>query len=603
MSHKKNYILFAIFTAFFIGGCNSDDPNNINPEISFEQTVIESDELSQITIVANATDIDGSIMSYEWTQVSGTVATLSRENTNTLSVLLPDVTKDENLVFSLIVTDNDGAITSRELSILVNSSLADKNPINSLQITENDRNSSVFISALDIEFNPSLLSQISFMIIPRENSVAEPLKVTFGIDKLTLTNNGINLPVFGLYSDYENNVELVFHYIDNSKQTLQIDLNTGPYIDTRSVHDNVQIVKAPETALKPSYSYFLLKSAANGPVIMDIDGNTRWVSSDIYDSSNSTYLNGVVYVTSGNLFIINDLSDTKLQTVMSQSQEFSDLSNIDTHHNIDLGKFGLLVQINADKEGSNDRRIESILWETDYFGNVIKEWDFGEIIETHMIENGDNPENFVRNGVDWCHMNSATYDSTDDSIIVSCRENFVIKVDYETGDIKWLLGDETKYWYSFDSLKELSLFSLDTKPIGQHSLSVINNELMLFNNGLFSFNSPAGESKGLSLASSRPSRYSIDTENKTAALTWEYDPGLYSDVCSSIYRDANIDGDYLINFAAINRTNGQTKKIIVQGLDEEQQLLFEFHLFSPEPPCLTAWNAEPISDLTDLTIN
>ena len=34
-------------------------------------------------------------------------------------------------------------------------------------------------------------------------------------------------------------------------------------------------------------------------------------------------------------------------------------------------------------------------------------------------------------------------------LIISSRENFVICLDYETGAIRWILGDETKKWFTF----------------------------------------------------------------------------------------------------------------------------------------------------------
>ena len=66
-----------------------------------------------------------------------------------------------------------------------------------------------------------------------------------------------------------------------------------------------------------------------------------------------------------------------------------------------------------------------------------------------MWAEGDDPTRFVRPGVDWFHVNAATYDPRDDSVIVSSRENFVIKLDYATGTPIWILGDPTKYWAQF----------------------------------------------------------------------------------------------------------------------------------------------------------
>ena len=81
----------------------------------------------------------------------------------------------------------------------------------------------------------------------------------------------------------------------------------------------------------------------------------------------------------------------------------------------------------------------------------------------------------VRPPNDWFHTNSAIYDARDDSLIVSAREHFVMKIDYETGAIRWVLGDPTKYWYQFSSLraKALTLDSGGLYPIGQHALSAL----------------------------------------------------------------------------------------------------------------------------------
>ena len=596
-STHKNFIGFIVIS--FLAGCGSGS-ENIPPQIALRSVAFEGAELSQIAIKSNAIDLDGSIVSHNWVQSSGSPAILENVNSNLLTMTLPDVASDETLNFSVSVADNDGAISSQDFSVFVRSSLADNNPISPVQIAEEDSNLSVFISSLNIEVDPKILSRISFKVTPKVNSVSEAFKVTYEISKLTITDMSVTLPVYGLFSNYDNSVELSFTFTDDSSQNLLIEIPTGVFEDLRNVYNNLQVVKSPEKAYKPTFSYLLLKSAVRGPVIMDVDGNIRWVSGEDYDSSNSTYLDGTFYTTLGPDFIKHTLDDIKSQNPMYQPPEFSEFTGVSTHHNVDKGKSGLLVQITAYK--NEVKRIESVLWETDLFGNIIKEWDIGKILESYMIGQGDDPAGFVRHGFDWCHTNSATYQESDDSLLVSCRESFVIKLDYESSEIQWVLGDETKYWYTFPSLRELSLVSLDTKPIGQHSLSIVNGELLLFNNGFFSLRQPDGVSKGLSLDSSRGARYSINAQNKSAELKWEYDPGLYSDVCSSIYKDSSVDGDYLVNFAAINRTNGLTKKVILQGVNENRELLFEYHLLSPEPPCITAWNAEPISDFTNLII-
>jgi len=165
---------------------------------------------------------------------------------------------------------------------------------------------------------------------------------------------------------------------------------------------------------------------------------------------------------------------------------------------------------------------------------VIKEFDFGKIISNYMIENGDDPTTFITNSQDWFHSNAIFYDSTDDSLLVSSRENFIIKIGYENKDIKWIYGDPTKKWYQdYPSLSDISISSNSIYPMGQHSLSVVNGNLMLFNNGTESFyvnNTPVGDN----LNSSLVQIMSIDEENLTAVEEWSYDGGFKSPVCSNI---------------------------------------------------------------------
>ncbi len=94
------------------------------------------------------------------------------------------------------------------------------------------------------------------------------------------------------------------------------------------------------------------------------------------------------------------------------------------------------------------------------------------IISAAMIAGGDDPSQFVYpTPTDWFHNNGVTYNRADDSLIVSSRENFLICLDYETSAIKWILGDPTKKWYQFPSLRKfaLTLAPGSLPPIGQHA--------------------------------------------------------------------------------------------------------------------------------------
>jgi hypothetical protein len=117
---------------------------------------------------------------------------------------------------------------------------------------------------------------------------------------------------------------------------------------------------------------------------------------------------------------------------------------------------------------------------------------------------------------------------------------FVIGLDYDSGAIKWILGDPTKAWYQYPSLRKYALTLIgDTHPpIGQHALSIASDrDLLLFDDGRASLNqSPIGEERTYSA----PRKYRINARKMTAEETWTYlaSPSIYSAYCSSVYEDA-----------------------------------------------------------------
>src|SRR5205814_8634151 len=112
---------------------------------------------------------------------------------------------------------------------------------------------------------------------------------------------------------------------------------------------------------------------------------------------------------------------------------------------------------------------------------------------------------------DWFHLNGATYNKADGSLIVSSRENFLICLDYETSAIKWILGDTTKKWYQFPSLKKfaLTLAPGSLSPIGQHAPSItFDQNLLILDNGQSSvFQMPPGDQRGYAT----PRKYALDS--------------------------------------------------------------------------------------------
>jgi hypothetical protein len=77
------------------------------------------DEGAAVDLTGLGTDSDGTIVSYAWQQVSGTVVTIFNSDTANASFTAPEVSATEKLEFRFTVTDNDGATASDLVTITV----------------------------------------------------------------------------------------------------------------------------------------------------------------------------------------------------------------------------------------------------------------------------------------------------------------------------------------------------------------------------------------------------------------------------------------------------------------------------------------------------
>ncbi len=465
-----------------------------------------------------------------------------------------------------------------------------------------------FTGRVHIEgIDPATFRFARFLIETKDGGLAMPVQATFSREYLTSRGyyagqTDLTVPVFGLYQGRTNRVhiDVINHHtlqefsevltrtsLDKMKTQesrtvhLTTDITTQAWVDGRYLNPNKYQARSNSVAL--NYSYMMLKNWDVGysPTMMDTDGELRWVGEvpGYGPSQASLFHDNGVYFGSGQTLLRMELDGT---AVPLKNYYESDHVTYIGHHNYDLGKNGILLEVDRTTD------VESAIIEVDFAGNVLKTFDFNQIIEDAIREGGEDPSGFVRRDSDWFHNNSATYWRAQDTLVVSSRENFVIGVDYETQKIKWIFGDVTKYWYSFKSLRKYALSYLTPNtepPIGQHAVSITaQGELMLFDNGTQSFNQPT--MGGLSRGYAAPRRYTIDLEKRMATMTWsfEHDQNIYSPICSSIYQDGD---SYLIDYASVNW--GQTIRLI--GLGRGDRVAFDYELPGGWG---NGWNSQPI---------
>jgi arylsulfate sulfotransferase len=400
-----------------------------------------------------------------------------------------------------------------------------------------------FIRHLKFKVNPiANLKSVQFTVQPKPGSVTRPISATYSSSYLSQRGyldaaGNLVVPVFGLYDDFTNTVTLNYGFWDDSLKQRLFSLPTPAYSDPCGYKQGT-VVQARTRSTTLSYDFMLLKDNCShaSPAIMDTDGALRWVGTAGAANVASAFFDDAIYIGSGTQLVRNELDGTARPV-----HDYSGIGVIYLHHNIDPGKSGLLLEVDTKTD------FESVILEVDTAGNVRKKWNMALIIANAMRAAGDDPSRFVRRGEDWFHNNAATYRANDDSLIVSSRENFVIALDYQSGAIKWILGDPSKAWYQYPSLRQYALTVPEggVAPIGQHAISITGSDrLLLFDNGLPSFSqTPIGSGRKFAVVR----KYVLDLELRTARQIFGYWRPTISEICSSVYEDA--PGNYLIDYA------------------------------------------------------
>jgi len=400
------------------------------------------------------------------------------------------------------------------------------------------------------------ISSVDFTIRTKPGYTSKDVNVSCSLSYLTAHGHvdnvagTVSVPIFGLYAGYSNTVDITIGL--NSGETLNssLQIQTQPYTDERAMPG----VTINKKYLNPDTSY-LLFDTTEAPTVVDIDGEIRW------QFGKMGLKTGPVHLDNDFLFVgdtdINNVYRIDLLSEVTGTYAVPDSRYIRFHHMFDPGKQGVfgIVQF---RDGTIDR-LGSVLVELSPEADILGAWDFDEIVGGAIRAAGESTSGFIENAVDWFHANSSAYSAKDDSIIVSSRENFLIKVDYSTKQIRWLFGNSEKRWYQNYplSLQPLALTVYGKAPIGQHTVTIVDSgdsphqRILVFNNGMGNRELPyIGDDRTYSAVS----LYEIDEVGRTATEIWTFENNqeVYAPSCSSVQKTAA--GDFLIDFATSDGT-------------------------------------------------
>jgi hypothetical protein len=124
-SQFKPLLISTLLSSSLLLGCGGSDstppavitPTNQSPAVtvSGESTIQEGQSL---TLIANASDADGSISSVKWSTTSTDIS-LTGDDTTSVSFTAPDVDNDTSITLDVLVTDNDGATATQSVTITI----------------------------------------------------------------------------------------------------------------------------------------------------------------------------------------------------------------------------------------------------------------------------------------------------------------------------------------------------------------------------------------------------------------------------------------------------------------------------------------------------
>ena len=261
------------------------------------------------------------------------------------------------------------------------------------------------------------------------------------------------------------------------------------------------------------------------------------------------------------------------------------------HHALEMESGNLLLAVNKDgankidRDGKKIETVEDHIIEIDRAtGKIVKEWDIGDILDVNRLYQG------MGKGGDWFHMNSFIYDKKDNSLIISGNNQGVIKIDYETGKLEWIMAyhkdwgragrdgkseDLNKYLlyatdkdgnrYSDDIQKGNKSIEEFEFPVGQHDLSWVGeNQILMFDNRRLT----APVFKNQSKKYSRAVIYEIDEKNMNIKEIWSFGKELKDELYSSVVSSAEqIGNSILIGAGAVENSNSNNGRIIQVNKD------------------------------------
>lgn len=461
-----------------------------------------------------------------------------------------------------------------------------------------------------VQLDPYDASPLSALLLfQTEDAMTVDISVA-GKDEATTIKNSFDdyetdhsIPVLGLYPDTENEVTVTLTDESGNSMEKTVTIKTGTLAKSIA---NIDVKEADTTKMElgDSELTFVVPSTKRA-YAFDANGDVRWYSTR-YNSHIFKELNNgnLLYLTkkSNDADTYNVLLETDYLGKIYHRYDFSSSSaandtgksegemTVIHHDGIELPSGNFLLTVNDGSNYIEDTMIE-LNRET---GEIEKTIDLKDILPEAFYEDYDSTSR-EDGKVDWFHQNSVEYDEADNSIIISGRhQDTIMKIDYETSEIKWIMGDSSGWPESYQKY----FLNGDVKASGgQHAAIVLpdqddndeTTDILYYDNNI----SVTRGDEETSEQYSEARQVRINEAEMTIEEVWTFGEELGEDYYTKIIGSARYlsnTGNRLVNFGY--RDEGQISSIM--EVTEEGETVLKVDL-TDFPTSAWAYRAERFS--------
>lgn len=308
------------------------------------------------------------------------------------------------------------------------------------------------------------------------------------------------IPVYGLYSDFENTVVVTLGDKTTKEFKIKIDKVEVPSVTTKS--GNVTT---------PGDLYLLTSPISMNSFGLDGYGNVRWMLND-------TYYHNIKVLDNGHLLIGIDTDSTSgLPTVI---REIDYLGRIYNEYTIDSGYLNdFFVKSNGNiivtSKNADRITISDLVLEIDKnTGKIVKQIDVYKLFESidkSFTDGIERDDYFYNSGIEY-------YEDTDTLLLTYWGGEMVVSIDYSDSKINWIFTNPDNLPSSFDSylLKGDDGF---VYPKAMHQAKLSGDTLKVLDNG---YSTIKNETDLSNLKGSYSSVNTYTITDKKIALTNSY---------------------------------------------------------------------------------